>query len=180
MADEKKPADAPQEKKKSNIMLYVGLFMAQIVIAGALVWFVLLPYFDATRAAERKPGTEQTDGSEDEEGDDGEEGDEPTTLGPTFTIESLTVNPKNSGGRRMLNFQVVMEMKNEEIAPMIQSNEPIIRSTLLRFFSGKSVNELANPAALDSLPIEVRDLVNETLPGKRPIKKVFFTRFIIQ
>ena len=173
MADEKQQTDAApvEEKKKSNILLYVGLFAAQLVVAALLVWFVLLPYLDASR-----PSSPQEEQAQEEMA---EEEDESGELGPSITIESLTVNPRNSGGRRMLNMQVVMEIVDEEKVDQVKNHEPIIRSTLLRFFRSKTVQELSVPTALDSLPVSVKKLINETLPGKKSVKNVFFTRFII-
>jgi len=152
-------------KKKKPIMLYVAIFAAQIIASLALLYFVVLPMMNGepaegeTASAEVKP-TEKK-------------------LEHIFRLDGLTVNPKNSGGKRFAVFEVVMSVDTPETVETLKKQRPIIKDRYIRYFRSKTIAELSVETVMEKGRDELKQLTNELL-GTESVNEIYFTRFVLQ
>ena len=187
-------SEAPKGKKFLPIAL-IGIVGA--VIGGGMGTFLVGP----TLASKPAHAAEQTHGEDDEhgaEGDEaehgeGEEYDDADSSsshgekgghgeggsGEMYVIDNIVLNPAGSGGTRFLMLSLALELKAADAAAKLQSREPEVRDVVLRVLGSKTVEELADMAARDSLKSELRTEIG-SLVGKRSVRRVYLPQFVIQ
>ena len=170
MAEADALENTPEEqgKPKSSKMLYVIIFAVQIVAAGLLVWFVLLPYY-----------REHFLGEVPQEAVEAVEDSGPKTPGQTYAFGSVTVNPLNGMGRRYATFDIILEVDGEETAALIKDYEVILKDRLIKYFRSKTITELSAVAMMDSAKVEVIAIANGII-GSEGVRDIYFNQFVLQ
>ncbi len=72
------------------------------------------------------------------------------------TIDNLVLNPSGSGGTRHLMLSVAVEVKDDADAEQMKARDAEVRDAVLHVLGSKTVDELADIAARDSLKLELR------------------------
>lgn len=162
MAEEK----APEAKNPTKWGLIIALFFVQILVAVALVYFLILPRLSPA----------SNNNSAEEEKVAKTESKEPGIL---VTIDNLTINPKGSYGRRYAVFEVALEVPDEEAKAEIEKFKPKIVDAYLLYLRSKTIEELTVKLDIDLMKQEMIDQVNKIL-GKPLVQNLYFTRFVLE
>ena len=96
-----------------------------------------------------------------------------------YTIENLVLNPAGSGGTRFLLLSIAFQMKDAAALESIKARDAELRDAVLVTLGAKSVEQLADMTARDSLRVELRNATAKAL-HTRGVKRVYFPQFVIQ
>ncbi len=201
---ESEPAENPAKKKRSPLVLILGLLVGLIVIGsgGLMAYIALFPddypkpfYFTFeqpmldTATPEAEAELEPT------------ETPEPVALplpgeGLIFETGTKIVNLTDPGGRRYLKVGIVLEFAphasefyttiGEEHELMIDRfleemtpKRPLVDDLLITIFSSKSFDQVYTITAKEALRQEIVNTLNELLPSEH-LMYVYFTEFVVQ
>ena len=119
----------------------------------------------------------------DEEGGDAtadeKKGGKEGAASSVYTIDNLVLNPAGSGGTRFLLLSIAFEMKDAAALESIKSRDAELRDAVLVTLGAKSVEQLSDMVARDSLKSELRKATAKAL-HTRGVKRVYFPQFVIQ
>ena len=176
-------ADTPKGGKK--------IFLALAVTVGLLVGggggvFVAGPLLANKAAAP----VEAHDDADAEAEDHGEEAAAPEPQGkkgakgeagprPMHLVENVVLNPAQSGGTRFLMLTLALEVKDAVIVDEMKVRDAEVRDVVLSVLGSKTVEELANTAARDTLKEELRTSIGG-LFRKGSVTRVYLPQFVIQ
>jgi flagellar FliL protein len=123
---------------------------------------------------------DEEEGEEEEEGKSGGHGGkEGAAAGaPVYTLDNLVLNPAESGGTRFLLLTISFELKNAELAETMKARDAELRDAVLVTVGNKTVEQLSDVAARDSLKVELRAAAAKLF--KKGVKRVYFPQFVIQ
>jgi flagellar protein FliL len=94
-------------------------------------------------------------------------------------IENIVLNPAGSGGAHFLMVTATFELKDAGAEEFMKTHEAEIRDRLLALFGRRTVEELTEISARETLKKEVLDAIAPLFP-KGAVEKVFFPQFVIQ
>lgn len=171
MADEK---DEEAPKKKGNKTLIMALVAFNLIAAGGVGYFVLSGSSDDEEVEE--------EGEEGEEGD-GDEAAEPevplTDFGPLVEDKPLVGNLNDPGAGRYVKIKLHYEIKNEEMRPRLEAALVPIRSELLIYFTGLTVEDTIGTENKVKIVEDIKKIVDRVV-GEGVVRRVFFTEFVTQ
>jgi flagellar protein FliL len=110
---------------------------------------------------------------------------DPTLEGPGLppkslhTVENLVLNPARSGGTRFLMATVAIGVRDDATAAELKERDAEVRDVLLSVLGSKSVTELSEVSARDSLRAELRGSLGSIVRAQS-IQQVYFPQFVIQ
>jgi flagellar FliL protein len=142
----------------------------------------------AKGAAHGDESEEGGEGGEAAEGDDAEGGDEAkgghgkegAAVGaPVYTLDNLVLNPAESGGTRFLLLSISFEMKTQESHDALKARDAELRDLILATLGSKTVEQLSDVAARDSLKLDLKAAAAKMLK-KKQVVRVYFPQFVIQ
>ena len=154
------PVEAPAVKKKSKKVLFLGLAVLILGLAGGGgTWYWLHQDHAPAKAAEKKP--------------------------PVFvTLEPFTVNLLQEAGDHYLQVGIVYQVDGDKTVDAMKTYMPIMRNRILLLLSGKHPSELAQVDGKQKLVTELMQVARESLPeGETPERGVdgaFLSAFVIQ
>lgn len=121
--------------------------------------------------------TDDEDGGDDApvENKGGKEGE----TASVFTIDNLVLNPAGSGGTRFLLLSIAFQMKDAAALEAIKARDAELRDAVLVTLGAKTVEQLSEMSARDSLKVELRSATAKAL-HTRGIRRVYFPQFVIQ
>ena len=158
-------SDVEETFELGNSRKYLIVVAVSVVLAVVLVIFVVFPMYQTHQA---RAATEP------------EETPVPAEpLGFTYRVSDLTVNPKNSAGRRLAVFEIVFEVADEESIEFMKQNEPVVKDYLINYFRSKSIQELSTDSVMVQGKEELLDVIRNRF-GRERVRNMYFTRFILQ
>jgi flagellar FliL protein len=165
-----------QTKAKSGfsfIKFGIPLLVAQAVIAFLLANYVIVPriYGDPTATAQ-SDSTTNKNGSESEE----EAGKK---FGKIYNIEDVIANPADSKGLQFVLVNFGFEVEKESDLEIMNEREVQIRDILINILSSKMIGDLDGAEDKENLRIEIKNAVEKVLPKGR-LLNVYFSNYIIQ
>jgi flagellar FliL protein len=89
------------------------------------------------------------------------------------------LNPAESGGTRFLLLTIAFELTNQATHDAMKARDAELRDQILATIGNKTVDQLSNVAARDSLKGELRDVASK-LFKKKAVRRVYFPQFVIQ
>lgn len=99
---------------------------------------------------------------------------------PAFhTLDNLVVNPAGSQGTRFLVMSLAIRVSEKGSTEELLARDPEIRDALLSLLSARTVDELANPGARDSLKQSLKTAI-ESVVGAGKIATILFPQFVLQ
>ena len=133
------------------------------------------------------PAPAQHDSSEagDEDAAEGEHGSEKGDAAAggaapvVHVVDNLVLNPAQSGGSRFLLLSVAFAVKDDVAAKSLADRDPELRDVIIRYFGGRTVDELVDITQRDSMKVQLRASLGERF-GKGTVKDVYFPQFVIQ
>jgi len=185
-ATEHQPA-AAKLKLPSNLtalLTKVAIFgvigLVAIVAAYLLTLKVLKPMLaseapavEQTAPAKVEPATATT-----EEHGGGHGSDEGNGASEFFTIESIVVNPAETGGTRYLSCSVSFEVAKDALS-VFKEKEVKIKDILITILSSKTVDELADIKQRNDMRKQILAVVNRYVAPAQA-DAVFLTDFVLQ
>ena len=167
--------ETPKQPSQGGIkkwLIYGGIGLIAAIAAGSLVYFILFPKYQEWQT--NKLLEEQNIGSTQEE-----EEVEREEIGQTYTISDLTINPKNSMGRRYAVFEVVLEVKDAGTVEQLKRYHPIIMDRFISYLRQKTMLELADDNYITKIKKDLMGIVNKIL-GEELVYDLYFTRFVLE
>ena len=124
---------------------------------------------------------DSSDAEADDEGDAPAEkkGGKEGTAASVYTIDNLVLNPAGSGGTRFLLLSIAFEMKDAGALESIKTRDAELRDAVLVTLGSKTVEQLSEMTARDSLKTELRTATAKAL-HTRAVRRVYFPQFVIQ
>lgn len=98
---------------------------------------------------------------------------------PIYMIDNLVLNPAGSGGTRFLLLSVALQVKDDAASAQLKARDAELRDAILSFFGEKTVSEVSEASARDTLRTQVLALIDRLVPPGT-VRTVFFPQFVIQ
>ncbi len=162
------------EEPKSSKKLIIIIVILLLVIAGGGAAFFMMSGDDAAEQAET---TEQVEPEQDQEEEESKE-----TL--YYEMETpLRVNFPKGSSAKLIEIKVAFLIKNEDVEEAMKKHEPMVVNNLLMAISATGADKLKQTEGKDELRTLMSDEVNkvmEKMTGKKGVKEVFYTAFVMQ
>ncbi|NOT35592.1 MAG: flagellar basal body-associated FliL family protein [Candidatus Eisenbacteria bacterium] len=181
-------AKAPAKPGPSLVILLVVTLVAFVVGGGTGVFVVgprLIPapvkpaaHAEGEEGDEESEDEESTHDSKDKKGAHGKEGEGPEK-GPVFKLENIILNPAGSQGSRFLLVSVAFEFKDPKAEERFRGHDVEIRDLVIAQLEARTLEQLAQPGARDSLKRLISNAV-QPIAGKKTRFKVYLPQFVIQ
>lgn len=163
-------AVTPKSESKLKLLL-LPLALVALVGGGAVTatqYTTVAGLVHRTGSAEAAPEGEEAEAAE------------PVEYGVFAQIEGLTVNPETHGeGTRYLLVNIGVEAPKEAVLEELSQRDVVIRDTIIKLLSARTVAELSTVETRAALKEEVRDAINAVLQ-KGQITRIYFTQYVIQ
>lgn len=158
-----------ETKKSSNLVLIIIIVALVLVllIVGAVV-AILSGGDDEQRQDNAPSAKEKPRNSMDS-----------MQVGPMFPLDSFTVNLLSDSGRRYLKVQLNLELDAEEVAAELESKTAVVRDTVIRLLSSKTLEEISTAKGKDNLKEQIINQLNLRLRDGN-VRNVYFTEFVVQ
>lgn len=163
--------EGKEGKGKGSKIFLLALLPIILLPLGGGAWLAYSHYEDLatiSNAIRRDFGKEQTKEAE----------DEPIEYGEFAQLENLVVNPAASDGR-FLMISLGMEFSEAAVTEEIGSRDVVIRDTVLRLLSKRTVPELSDIDLRDAIKDELRESLNGILE-EGDINRLYFTQYVLQ
>jgi flagellar FliL protein len=149
------------------------LFAAQAAAAWGIVVFVITPALRGEPLPWQKPAVEEEEAAV-------AEGDGTSReLGPLLQLDGILVNVAETKGRRYFKTSMTLEMEGKELGKTAEERMPILRGAVIDLLSKKTLEQLVEPTARDSLRTEILGTLNAQVSGGQ-FRDLFFTEFLVQ
>ncbi|NNE09168.1 MAG: flagellar basal body-associated FliL family protein [Gemmatimonadetes bacterium] len=170
VADSPSPEEESPKKSMSPIVLFpmVGVLYGVILLVG---WFVTSA-FVGPAIADHLVGKEREKVFR-EILDDGKSGPNEVLM-----IDDLVVNPAGSQGMRYVATSIGVEIKAESL-PAFEARIPKIQDCLIRILGSKTVDELSDVNARETLREEIKEELGFLVRGHEIIS-IYFVSFVLQ
>ncbi len=142
----------------------------QIGIAYGLVFFIAGPLMRGEPLPWQK---------EPVEGEEEVVAEEERELGVLVPIEEILVNVAQTKGRRFFKTSLTLEAEGKGLDTQAAERMPILRGRVIDVLSAKTMDELVQPGARDSLRTELLETLNAEVSGGA-FRDLFFTEFLVQ
>lgn len=180
MSDENNTSDGTKPGGKKailGIVLVVGALIgggAGAFFAGPMLADLVLGPVDVAAAEVSAAGAEDGHGSE-----EGDHGDGHGAGAASYLIENLVLNPAQSNGTRFLMATISFDLNEESAVEEMASRDAQVRDALLTVLGHKTVEELTDISARDSLKSELKGAVSGILP-EGVVRGIYLPQFVIQ
>ncbi len=172
MAEAVQQTPAEKQPKKSKKLLTIAVVvLAQLVVAYVLVGFVL------KRGGDPKPTTESTAMSQTTDHQVVGGGD--PNFDHVYVVKDLIVNPAGTNGLRFLLTTIGLEVTSEATVQELTKRTVQVHDDIINILTSKTLPELDDVTARDSLKVEIKRSVNADLTTGK-VLNVYFSKFIIQ
>ncbi len=185
--------DLPEggEKKKSGNLLLIIIIavLFLIIIIGGIIAFMMMGSHEEEAGAAKT--TKEASAHGDEKAAEGEaavteaehtgdaHGEASTEVGIMFPLDLFTVNLLSESGRRYLKVEMNLELSGEELAVELEKKKPVLRDTIIRILSSKSLEEISTAKGKETLKEEIVSELNKRVKDGK-IKNVYFVDFVVQ
>ena len=193
------PADPSPSKGKTSLPFILALVVGLAAGAGAGLFVVgpamangITPVAAAEHHAKKKAVAEEDESSSDEAAADDEDSADEASADDShgkkegegagsqvYTLDNLVLNPAESGGTRFLLLSITFQSSNASVLDAMKAKDAELRDVVLVTLGAKTVEQLANMRARDSLKVELASAARKLLKKKAKIR-VYFPQFVIQ
>lgn len=210
MSEEKAPEakDGKDEKKEGGgggtnkivVIMLALLLVVMLGIVGFLVWIFAIQKSMPMAGAAPPPAAaaaqhgdehgeegeegEHAEGHEDSDGHGDEEEEEDSHARPPVlvNIDTVTANLAVAEGEEPAYIRVTMALgvKNAAAQTLVQERMIPIKDALLVFFRGLAYADTQGPTKQEVIQRELTTRLNAMFGRKRPIKRIYFTEFVVQ
>ncbi len=104
---------------------------------------------------------------------------EPIEYGQFTELQGLIINPSDSGGSRYLMMNIGIEAKDAGVLEQIDEMDLVIRDTILKQLSQRTVQELSDISLRDQIKEDLKESINSVLK-EGGIIRLYFTQYVLQ
>ena len=94
-------------------------------------------------------------------------------------LQGLIINPSDSGGSRYLMMNIGIEAKDAGVLEQIDEMDLVIRDTILKQLSQRTVQELSDISLRDQIKEDLKESINSVLK-EGGIIRLYFTQYVLQ
>lgn len=179
-AEGDKKEDGGGGKKKLILMIVVGLLLVGVSVGGTIAALTMFGEDKAPMVSEDEEGMDGMEGGEG--GEDGE--DEILEDAIYYPIKpSIMVSFEGRGRQRLLQADITLLTRDDDIVATIELHMPMIRNALVLLIGGRTYEEVQTAEGKELLRVdclqELQRLI-EKETGKAGIEQVLFTGLIVQ
>lgn len=161
MADEETPDDVkPELPSNGNSKLILILILCNLIGLGGIGAYLVLFSDNGSAAAQ-------------------EETSDPETFGALVELPTLIVNLSGERWGRFMRVSLQMEAREEEDGATIEAALIPIQNRLVIFFSELDPERIRTVGAKAEISEELVVMINEVTGGE-PVRRVFYTEFVVQ
>ncbi len=150
--------------KKKNWGLIIGVVLVQLIVAVFIIKFLVFP-----NEGESSESVEE----------EAEQVEETKEMGFIYKISNLTINPKNSMGRRFAVFEIALEVEEAATVEELKKYHPIIVDRFIGYFRTKTVLELSSQESLVTIKSDLKNIVNKIML-EEVVNNLYFTRYVLE
>lgn len=99
--------------------------------------------------------------------------------GVAVKLEEMTTNLADTGGRRFIQVEVEVRIKDEKAAKAVEEELAVVKDAILQVLRSTAYDDAAGAGGMDRLRKEIRERVNAAL-GHDQVTDVYFGKFIVQ
>lgn len=170
MTDETQQSDSAEPAAKSGGLKLLVIMVASLLVGGAAGVFGIAPALGA------KPAASEADAG----GDHGKKGGHGKEDAPSFfPLDNLVVNPAGSQGTRFLVVSLAIRLSDRGTTEELVARDPEIRDALLGMLGQRTVEQLSDPTARDSLRVQIKATI-ESVIGEGKIASILMPQFVLQ
>jgi flagellar protein FliL len=159
----------------AKLLPLIGGIVGGIALGGVLGFTLLGPRLSHKAAA--TPATADSAKSVKQEGGpEAKKGDAPP---PIYQVDNLVMNPAGSGGSHFLLMSVALQLKDASSLETIKGRDAELRDAILRLFSRKTSDQIADISARDQFGVELMGVLDRMF-GLGTVAKIYFPQFVIQ
>lgn len=177
---EENETEAPPKRVNRKLLLAAVLVVGALagggagaVFAGPMLAEMILGPADASAAVADSAAA----GHGDEESDD--HGGGHGAGAASHLVENLVLNPAGSNGTRFLMASVSLDLAEAGAAAEMEARDAEVRDALLTVLGHKTVEQLTDIAARDSLKSELKSAVSALFP-QGTVRGIYLPQFVIQ
>ncbi len=160
--------DAVAKKKGFTSYLLILLPLLLVGIAGG-GWVAFSYYPKLAQAAEALVGDDNQTAPDKAE---------PIEYGQFKELQGLIINPTNTEGR-FLMVNIGLETAEPGVLEELNQKEIVVRDTILRLMSERSIAELSDISRRDSIKQGLIEALN-TIIQNGQIDRIYFTQYVLQ
>ncbi len=179
-------AEAPTEKKSGSMLLIIIIIvLILLILIGAVIAILMMGGDDSNQQNPQQQNAQQNQPRQQQmnqqpQGRTNLASSTPfIEIGTMFPLDTFTVNLLSDSGKRYLKVEMNLELGTEELGAELDSKTPVIRDTIIRLLSSKSLEEISTAKGKGKLKQQIVDQLNMRLRDGQ-INNVFFTEFVVQ
>ncbi|WP_456427663.1 flagellar basal body-associated FliL family protein [Rhodocaloribacter sp.] len=111
--------------------------------------------------------------------EESEEEAEPIEYGQFTELQGLIINPSDSEGTRYLMLNIGLEALDAGVLEEVDQMDMVIRDTILKQLSHRTVRELSDINLRDEIKLELKQAINDILKDGE-ITRLYFTQYVLQ
>lgn len=100
-----------------------------------------------------------------------------------YNIDEVVINPANTAGQRLLLVSLALQVPTASDLLFLEENDLIFRDIVITTLTSKTLRDLSQPHAKDSLKADITENIYLEFEEDKPeleITNIFFTRFVMQ
>lgn len=145
-----------------------------VIIVGVMALMAGAAFFITQQFI--KPAVSSVTAEEPVEEEEESEEQEP---GEVFLVSDLLVNPTGTGGTRYLSATIGLEVGSPEAILDLESRDASVRDLLMSILSSKTVDQLTDFTARETMREEIRTRLNALLKPEE-VTAVYFVDYVLQ
>ena len=159
-----------------SILILAGIVVVMAGAAFVVTKMVLKPAL-ASRAAQ--VGTQSTEEKTGSAGSRGEEKGKAGAKEEVYLVSNLLVNPTGTSGTRYLSASLGLKVKTPAAAEQLKERDLQVRDLLIQILSTRTVDQLTDAAARESMRREILQRLNQMVGGEQ-LSAVYFVDYVLQ
>ena len=178
---EEKPSESEQAAPPAakggmaKLLPLIGGIVGGLALGGILGFTLLGPKL-SHRAAAAPATADSAATAKKDAGPEAKKGDAPP---PIYQVDNLVMNPAGSGGSHFLLMSVALQLKDASSLEVIKGRDAELRDAILRLFSRKTSDQIADISARDQFAAELMAVLDRMF-GAGTVAKIYFPQFVIQ
>jgi flagellar basal body-associated protein FliL len=165
---EKQGSGQEEDQPRKKFPLWAKILVITLVVivsslgAFSITKFILLPKYRAHRAPRQVDANRKM-----------------APIGFVHVIKDLTVNTRESKGRRFVVAEYAIEAKEKSVINEVKSREPQLRDEFIKYLRNRTVDQILDAGFQEDSKSDLMTIVNKRLNSGK-IDSLYYTKLIVQ
>ena len=168
------PAAAAPKSGGNSKLIFIVLGMNVLMMGAVMLVVMRKPASHPPAPAEAAAPAAKSEGPAGEKGAPGA-----PKPGPILKLENFVIQLRGVDQDRYVRVSFDLEVAADLDRDAVQSRLPMIRDSIITFFSDRTLDELRGSEGIERTKTAIMKRMEEIVPGKR-VRAVYITDFIIQ